>query len=368
MIPKYKKNTIAYLENDVEPAPMNLLCLVGDINQDGYEDIVISGRNGKLVWYENQKNEGKWVQHLIDEVNGLEAGGTLVDITGNGYPDLVIGSDWRNDELYWWENPYPLDKPWRKRIIIKTGFSKFHDQIIGDVTGDGKISLIFWNQGAKRLYRVEIPDDPTVYPWPNVEVVANDIEGEGLAIADIDGDKINEIIGGTYWFKYTGNKDCPWKTYQYAKNYVAPRIRVEDINSDGVMEIVISEGDALIFGKNEGGKLSYFSSPKDKENLWIENKIDENLLDPHSLEIADFCGNGRLDIIVGEIGSEKEGRKPRLILYENDGRAKFTKHILAEGISFHEAKICDFTKTGKFSIVNKPLHGLEKWEVQIWHP
>src|SRR5437588_467652 len=77
------------------------------------------------------------------------------------------------------------------------------------VTGDGRTSLVFWNNGGKTLYWSPLPEDPRRSPWPDIRVIAsgreeNGLAEEGLAITDIDGDGRNEIVAGTHWYKYTG--------------------------------------------------------------------------------------------------------------------------------------------------------------------
>ena len=52
--------------------------------------------------------------------------------------------------------------------------------------------------------------------------------------------------------------------------------------------------------------------------------VDDYLLDAHSLQLGDICGNRRLDILVGEIGVADKSRnyiirKPRIMIYENMG-------------------------------------------------
>ena len=75
---------------------------------------------------------------------------------------------------------------------------------------------------------------------------------EGLAIADIDGDGRNEILAGTHWYKFA---DGRWEQHKYADDYITTLVAVGDIDGDGKPEIVLSEGDACIYGYPQGGKL-----------------------------------------------------------------------------------------------------------------
>lgn len=81
----------------------------------------------------------------------------------------MAGGDYRNDTLYWWENPYPHyapDQPW-KRHVVKTGYgNQHHDQIVGDFDGDGKPDLVCkpynWQTPRLDIWLMQNAGDETV--------------------------------------------------------------------------------------------------------------------------------------------------------------------------------------------------------------
>lgn len=364
----------------------NSLLLAGDLNNDGMVDLIVSGRDGRMVWLENKNNGTEWIEHYIDEADRMECGGSLYDVTGNGYLDLINGTEGQKDELFWWENPGEKGGPWRKRLILKTGNKQFHDTITGDVKGDGKNYLIAANQGrGTTVYCIPFPEDPTVSPWPDYEIITTgkrlpnpyhpwNPEGfqpdEGLAIGDLDGDGKNELVCGIYWYKY---RDGKWEEHKFADDYYTTKIAVADINGDGRNEIILSEGDPCIYGMKRGGKLAWFKPGKDIYDMWEEHIIEQGLFDAHTLKLGDICSNGRLDILTGEVGEFDRKtdqyiiRQPRVLVYENDGKGNFTRHVIDEGTGTHESALVDLRGTGRLDIVGKPLHGPNKWSIIVWY-
>ena len=383
--PSLTKVVIGQLVNDAGGAPMNTFHAVGDVNGDGRPDIVICGRNGRMVWLENTGKGKEFPVHLIDDVDKMECGGSLVDLTGSGRLDIINGGDWRSTEIFWWQNPGPSEGKWKRRLVADTRQSQFHDTIVGDVTGDGQKSLVFTNQhgpGGTTVFRIPLPKDPFVSPWPGLEVMGSGKSEknigsggqqpeEGLAIGDVDGDGKNELVAGTHWYKYAG-PGKPWQAHKFASGYITTKIVVADIDGDGQSEIILSEGDPCVYGRPKGGKAGWFKPGRDIHKMWTEHVVAEGLLDAHSLQAADLCGNGRLDILVGEVGVADDktdayvGRPPQIMVFENLGRGAFTRHLIDEGTGIHEAVLVDMRGKGVLDLVGKPLHGPEKWNVHVY--
>jgi hypothetical protein len=381
----FTKKVVGTVENNTPPGAMNTFSTVGDVNNDGRIDIVIGGRNGRLVWLENKGEDQPWEEHLIDETDRMECGGSLVDLNGNGRLDVINGGDARAYEIWWWENPGRVGKKWKKRVIATTLQTQFHDTIIGDVKNTGKRMLVFTNQhapGGTVIYCVPLPDNPTISPWPGLEVVASGMYDpnpyresgfqpeEGLAIGDVDGDGKLELVCGTRWYKWMGKDQ--WVSHKFATGYLSTKIAIGDVDGDGRNEIVLSEGDPCVYGKTQGGKVSWFKPGPDITAMWQEHVIEDFLLDAHSLQVYDFTGNGHPDIFVAEVGLQDKmtdnyiKSPPKLLIFENDGKANFTRHLIDEGTGTHEAILADMRNIGVMDIVGKPLHGTEKWNVHVW--
>jgi hypothetical protein len=78
------------------------------------------------------------------------------------------------------------------------------------------------------------------------------------------------------------------------------------------------------------GRLAMFEKPSDPKQLWIEHRVGESptLDDARSLDIADFDGDGRSDVIVGEKGGAQ-----RLIVFLNRGDSRFEPHVIADHVA-----------------------------------
>ena len=68
-------------------------CVVGDLDQDGVPEFIISTRNPDQLHWFGRTSSGAWEPHLIDDTfPSISVGGALVDLTGNGRLDLIAGT------------------------------------------------------------------------------------------------------------------------------------------------------------------------------------------------------------------------------------------------------------------------------------
>jgi len=353
-----KIKPIVFEHQVIDPNPLgrqNDVCLIGDISGDGRNDIVIGSKYGddNLVWYENPT----WERHVIATTH-LEAGGALVDITGNSKLDIVAGNPmdapegYTNTELYWFECPEDPRKRWTTHLITPS-FKKYHDQAVGDVDGDGQVEIVFASQGAKVLAYFDIPSNPRMSPWPDehCHIIAENLEVEGVCIVDIDGDGENEIVAGPNVFKRNANGT--WTRTELLSD-LDPRtcLAVGDLNGDGMPDIVLTEGE------RDKAKVLWLKNPD-----WQPHLLADDFFHPHSVEVADFDGNGLLDIFVGEMGL-RGYPNPREVIFRNQGDGKFEMQVVGN-LATHGATVGDITGNGLPDIAGKPFDS-GKDQVDLW--
>lgn len=349
--------------------------LVVDPARSGLNDFVLSFRKTApaLVWY--RRNKGGWDRYVIDrDYLTVEAGGASYDIDGDGYPDIVFGADYQGDQLWWWENPagkYDPNVPWKRHIIKKGGAHQHHDQIFGDFKGTGKPQLVFWNQGAKKLFIAEIPDHPReAETWKFTEVYSGGTgEGhgpyaEGLAVIDMEADGKLDVLAGNYWFKYVGHDHFEaYKIADFGGRIAAAHL----IKGSRYPQVVINSGDGI-------GPLKWYECKGDPKNAadWVgHDLVGRNVIHGHSLQIADIDGDGNLDIFAAEMAKWTERRRrpdnPNAIawIFFGDGQGHFRRTEFAKGMGFHEARVADLNGDGTMDILDKPYN----WEtprVDVW--
>ena len=369
------------------PCGQLAFCLTDDLTGNGYPDVVVGGLGhtrlvdvpvlGKrlnlrgfpvtstivrkmestVFWYENPG----WKRHTISNPENLSVGGALGDITGDGRSDLVAGQN-LGSELYWFEQPANPREEWT-RYLITDEFVKYHDVTVADVDDDGEDEVVVLSQESETVFYYDIPADPRQSPWPadHRHVVDDDLNVEGVRVLDIDGDGRTELVAGANLFRRDPATD-DWDREVIADGWEWTRVVTGDVDGDGADEVVISEGD-LPYQDDRLGRVSIFDTLE-----WTETPLADDLSNPHTLQLADFDGNGHLDVLVAEMGLEMKDDpsfEPEMMIYRNDGEGSFEREVIEHGVPTHEAKAVDMTGNGRPDIVGKSYSPTT--HVDIWY-
>ena len=335
--------------------------LVLDIDGDGVNDFVVAERTQAPSVVGYRRSAGGWERVMIDDTAlHVEAGGAAHDIDGDGDADILFGGDWASSQVWWWENPSPaLDAstPWTRRLVKDGGETKHHDEMFGDVDGDGEAELVFWNQGARSLMMAEIPADPrSTEPWPASAVYTweEGDEHEGLALADVDGDGTMDIIGGGRWFKRNGPEDFTPNVIDDAQR--TTRAAAGQIVEGGGPEVLFVAGEAM-------SRLRWYEGSGE---AWTgRDFLDEDVDHGHSLQVLDVDGDGHDDVFSGEMRLDGGNPDAMMRLLLGDGAGTADPRLVASGYDNHESRMADLDGDGDADILGKPYNG-DAPGIDVW--
>ncbi len=337
------------------PGPSNeqTASTVLDVDKNGLTDFIIANRKEgpSVLWY--RRGVAGWTKYVIDSAPlAIEAGGATLDVDGDGDPDVLFGGDSSDNKIWWWENPYPQydpNIPWTRREIKDSGKTQHHDQLVGDFDHDGTSELVFWNQGARKLFIADLPENPkNIEAWPYTEIFSwTSGKYEGLTKFDIDGDGKPDIVGGGRWFKHEGGTSYVANIIDDSQTF--SRVGAGQLKKGGWPEVVFVAGDAV-------GQLKWYEWTGRE---WLSHGLLETeVVHGHSLEVADINGDGDLDIFCAEMrqwSKDKDDHPDaKMWVFFGDGEGNFHKTDIASGYGNHETKVADLDGDGDLDLLNKP--------------
>lgn len=306
---------------DGAPVPItaysdHFFAFTGDFNNDQRPDILAIPMPGTPAhWFENPGTpDALWTKHpVLDDVSNESP--TMADITGNGRPELVC----IHHGAWGYAQPDPNDptSPWAfTPVTDNRGYGRFtHGLGVGDVNGDGRPDLLekdgWWEQPAEpgTLF--------TFHPFPFAAS-----GGAQMFAYDFDNDGDNDIVSsqnahswGLKWFEQRGTPDnigfVPHEILPDSYDSDAPlnisqlhALALADIDGDGVDDLVTGKRFYAHGGKDPGAQqlpvLYWFRTVRDSTGVRFEPQlIDARTGVGTQLTVGDLSGNGRPDIVVG---------------------------------------------------------------------
>jgi len=321
---------------------------LADVDRDGDLDFITGQQRADIFWYEYH-DAGRWTRHILGSESPSEVGGIALDVDGDGWVDFAAGGAW-------YRNPRtPRTASFEKHVFDNV--PAVHDIVSADINRDGKPDIITMSdQNNVRWYR--IPEDPKG-PWERHDVGPS--VHAGLSVGDIDGDGDIDILRSNVWFENAEGDGSRWIEHPTALcggpsgwQANASRSAVCDINRDGRNDVVLADAEIT------GAKIVWLENLDGRGRSWKKHELPHGDTDPrgayHSLSVADFDGDGDLDIFSCEMEWVSGARQPRWFIWENvDGKGeKFVERVILDaGLGGHEAVVADVDGDGDLDICSK---------------
>jgi len=269
---------------------------LGDVNKDGYLDLVCGNYLANDLLYLHPGTPGllflntpSWLSTPSDRTTSVALG----DVNGDGWLDLVCGSQGERNRLYQNDGgTFPVNGSYISQEAHAT-----RSVALGDMDSDGDLDLVCGNDGQKNnIYLNSGGSLDTEFVWESDP----EYHTWSIALGDIDGDSFldlvcgNDVDGVAYYRNFGGSlanpqggNIRPWGTLPGTNS--TRSVVLKDVDADGDLD--------LLCGNNNGQNVLYwnvegeFAEPPD----WLSGPANATL----SLAVGDLDRDGDFDLVSG---------------------------------------------------------------------
>lgn len=181
---------VQYYPDDIE---------IADLDGDGKQDMVVISRTSTYNFqvFKNTSTPGNISfapREVLDAAPNGPGTSVVVDVNGDGKPDLVVTNDYGNN--LWLMKNTSTDGVISFAPRVSIAATESHSIAAGDLDGDGRpdlVTLHFTNNNIRLIRNTTINGIPSFAPAVDIPVSARP---SSLAIGDMDNDGKADIVAG----------------------------------------------------------------------------------------------------------------------------------------------------------------------------
>ncbi|MDE0089690.1 MAG: S8 family serine peptidase [Candidatus Poribacteria bacterium] len=231
---------------------------IADLDGDGRKEIIgVDNNNNRILIFENRGNNlYDRIAELVNETEGKNVFAldfAIDDFNVDGMDDLIVGDSEGELFIYTATENNNFHLQWQTQL----GIDDVRLLVSGDLTGDGRSEFVVGGT-------ISPPDVPSASPiwkflvftytsgkyvplWEQA-IAPYRLRGNSLAVADLDGDRQNELAIITYpnlyVMKWNGTTFIPLFHQKVAET---PTLFTADLNNNGFHELYVNSEEGVSF-------------------------------------------------------------------------------------------------------------------------
>jgi hypothetical protein len=320
---------------------------LADIDGDGDLDLFIGGRVVAGRYPESAdsillKNEnGKLVPFQRFEKLGLVSGAVFSDLDSDGFPELLLATEWGPVRVFKQENGKYVERTREFGLDEFTGW--WNGIATGDFDGDGRLEIVASNWGLNSAYRASAEYPRKIY------------------YGDLNGFDRVDLVEARYDSEV--RKEVPERNFMVVGSAIPSlRAHVPDFATYGSMSVLEIYGDALKKLPLLEAKTfaSMIFSPSGNKFVGKPLPSEAQFAPAFAVCIGDLDGDGNEDIFLSQNFFALAPNEPRCdagrgLALKGNGRGEFNAVPGQEsGIAVYGeqrgAALCDFDRDGRVDL------------------